>query len=66
LSLGGRHGFWFQASRKVHLVRGIESRGPRQAIVRAILRGCVDMGIDVIVEGIETPAEYQWLLEANV
>src|ERR1700691_6273498 len=50
----------------MHLVRGIESRGPRQAIVRAILQACVDLGIDVIAEGVETQAEYQWFLEANV
>jgi blue light- and temperature-responsive anti-repressor len=50
----------------MHLVRGIESRGPRQAIVRAILQACVDLGVDVIAEGVETPAEYQWFLEANV
>jgi blue light- and temperature-responsive anti-repressor len=50
----------------MHLVRGIESRGPRQAIVRAILQACVDLGVDVIAEGVETQAEYQWFLEANV
>jgi blue light- and temperature-responsive anti-repressor len=50
----------------MHLVRGIESRGPRQAIVRAILQACVDLGVDVIAEGVETLAEYQWFLEANV
>jgi EAL domain-containing protein (putative c-di-GMP-specific phosphodiesterase class I) len=50
----------------MHLVRGIDGRGPRQAIVRAILQVCVDLGIDVIAEGVETSAEYQWLLEANV
>jgi EAL domain-containing protein (putative c-di-GMP-specific phosphodiesterase class I) len=36
------------------------------AIVRAILQTCVDLGIDVIAEGFETPTEYQWFLEANV
>jgi EAL domain-containing protein (putative c-di-GMP-specific phosphodiesterase class I) len=50
----------------MHLVRGIDSRGPRQAIVRAILQACVDLGIDVIAEGVETEAEYRWFLEANV
>jgi blue light- and temperature-responsive anti-repressor len=50
----------------MHLVRGIESRGPRQAIVRAILQACIDLGIDVTAEGVETAAEFQWLLEANV
>jgi blue light- and temperature-responsive anti-repressor len=50
----------------MHLVRGIESRGPRQAIVRAILQACVDLGVDVIAEGVESPTEYQWFLEAGV
>ncbi len=43
------------------LVRGIESHGPRQAIVRAINQVCGDLGIDVIAEGVETTAEYEWL-----
>lgn len=42
------------------LVRDIDSKGPRQAIVRGIARVCADLGIDVIVEGVETPAEYAW------
>ncbi|MBP7295377.1 MAG: diguanylate phosphodiesterase, partial [Acidobacteria bacterium] len=32
----------------MQIVRGIESRGPRQAIVRGILRTCRDLGIDVV------------------
>lgn len=50
----------------MHLVRGIESRGPRQAIVRGILRTCFDLGIDVIAEGVETREEYHWLLHEGV
>ncbi len=42
------------------LVRGIESDGPRQAIVRGILQVCEDLGIDFIVEGVETLDEYAW------
>jgi len=45
----------------MHLVRGIESRGPRQAIVRAIVQVCGDLGIDVIAEGVETVEEYECL-----
>ena len=45
------------------LVRGIESHGPRQAIVRAIAQVCIDLGIDFIVEGVETLAEYRWFRE---
>ena len=49
-----------------NLVRGIQSRGPRQAIVRAILQVCRDLGIELIAEGIESNEEYQWLCDAGV
>ena len=48
------------------LVRGIERHGPRQAIVRAIIQVCYDLGIDVIAEGVETVEEYYWLNNAGV
>jgi len=48
------------------LVRGIESHGPRQAIVRAIGQVCSDLGIDVIAEGVESGAEYTWLAAEGV
>jgi len=48
------------------LVRGIEAHGPRQAIVRAIDQACRDLGIDVIAEGVETIAEYEWLANQGV
>lgn len=48
------------------LLRGIERSGPRQAIVRAILSACIDLGIDVIAEGIETVDEYSWLADEGV
>ena len=48
------------------LVRGIESRGPRQAVVRAILGACADLGIDVIAEGVETANEYDWFMQEGV
>ena len=44
----------------MNLVRGIESNGPRQAIVRGIQRTCLDLGIDIIAEGVETAEEYAW------
>jgi EAL domain-containing protein (putative c-di-GMP-specific phosphodiesterase class I) len=50
----------------MHLVRDIESKGPRQAIVRAVLQACDDLGIDVIAEGIESEAEYSWFKRAGV
>ena len=48
------------------LVRGIESNGPRQAIVRAIIGVCRDLGIDVIAEGIETLEEFRWFEREGV
>jgi EAL domain-containing protein (putative c-di-GMP-specific phosphodiesterase class I) len=48
------------------LVRGIDGHGPRQAIVRAVGQACTDLGIDVIAEGIETPAEWRWLEDSGI
>ncbi len=50
----------------MNLVRGIAGRGPRQAIVRAILQACCDLGIDVIAEGVETVEEFAWLRDAGI
>jgi blue light- and temperature-responsive anti-repressor len=50
----------------IHLVRDINGKGPRQAIVRAVIQACDDLGIDVIAEGIETEAEYRWFKRAGV
>lgn len=44
----------------MELVRGIDRRGPRQAIVRGIVRTCLDLAIDLVAEGIETPGELAW------
>lgn len=43
------------------LVRDIATKGPRQAIVRGVLRTCEDLGIDVVAEGVETLDEFAWL-----
>jgi len=48
------------------LVRDIHRNGPRQAIVRGVLRTCLDLGIEVIAEGIETNEEFYWLWQAGV
>jgi EAL domain-containing protein (putative c-di-GMP-specific phosphodiesterase class I) len=50
----------------MHLVRGIDSRGPRQAIMRAVIQACLELGIDVIAEGVETEPEYRWFKRAGV
>ena len=49
-----------------NLVRGIHSLGPRQAIVRAILQVCRDLGIELVAEGIESEDEFSWLLDEGV
>lgn len=49
-----------------NLVRGIQGLGPRQAIVRAILQVCRDLGIEFIAEGIESEDEYKWLCDEGV
>lgn len=48
------------------LVRNIQSHGPRQAITRAIAQVCVDLGIDLVVEGVETVDEFSWFSDLNV
>jgi EAL domain-containing protein (putative c-di-GMP-specific phosphodiesterase class I) len=50
----------------MQLVRNIDSKGPRQAIVRAVIQACDDLGIDVIAEGVETEAEYHWFRRVGV
>lgn len=48
------------------LLRNIETNGPRQAIVKAIANVCLDLGIDVIAEGVETFNEFEWLKMQNI
>jgi EAL domain-containing protein (putative c-di-GMP-specific phosphodiesterase class I) len=43
----------------MHLIRAIHERGPRQAIVRAVVQACADLAIDVVAEGVECVPEYQ-------
>jgi EAL domain-containing protein (putative c-di-GMP-specific phosphodiesterase class I) len=50
----------------MNLVRGIETSGPRQAIVRAVVQVCGDLGIEVIAEGVESLAEYDCFVEHGV
>lgn len=50
----------------INLIRNIHNHGSRQAIVKAILQICIDLGIDVIAEGIETLDEYYWLKSHNI
>jgi blue light- and temperature-responsive anti-repressor len=48
------------------LIGGIGRHGPRQAIVRATTEICLDLGIDIIAEGIETAEEYAWLASQGI
>lgn len=50
----------------LNLVRGIESNGPRQAIVRGMLQTCNDLGIDLIAKYVESEAEHQWLVDEGI
>ncbi len=55
-----------QVKLDMKLIRGIESHGPRQSIVRAIDQICSDLGIDLIAEGVETKEEYGWLASQGI
>ncbi len=55
-----------QVKLDMKLIRGVESHGPRQAIIRAVSQVCRDLGIDLIAEGVETMGEYRWLEDTGV
>lgn len=42
------------------LVRDVHQSGPRQAVARAIAGLCDELGIDLVIEGVETVEEYEW------
>jgi len=48
------------------LVRGIDTRLPRRAIVRQMVRLCEELGITIVAEGIETTAERDCLADLGV
>jgi blue light- and temperature-responsive anti-repressor len=48
------------------LIRNIDTRGPRQAIIRGIVRACNDLGIEIIAERVETEAEYWWFRDEGI
>ncbi|MFN2287761.1 MAG: EAL domain-containing protein [Chromatocurvus sp.] len=50
----------------VALVRDIESKGPRQAIARAVSLLCEELGMSLVAEGVETIAEYRWLRQLGI
>ena len=53
-------------SLSVDLVRGIESNGLRQAVVRGLVQTCNDLGIDIIAKSVETQHEYWWLRDEGI
>jgi blue light- and temperature-responsive anti-repressor len=48
------------------IIRNINTQGPRQAIVRGLIRTCRDLGIDVIAEGVETEPECRWCFDEGI
>ncbi|MBE7159568.1 MAG: EAL domain-containing protein, partial [Rhodospirillales bacterium] len=48
------------------LAQGITGSGARQAIVRAIVQVCRDLGIELVAEGIETADEFRWFCDQGV
>jgi EAL domain-containing protein (putative c-di-GMP-specific phosphodiesterase class I) len=55
-----------QVKLDMKLIRGIEHDGPRQSILRAIDGICLELGIDIIAEGVETEEEYAWLRSQGI
>lgn len=51
---------------RTHLVSNIFENRARQAIVRGILVTCRELGIDVLAEGVELRAEYEWLRDQGI
>ena len=49
-----------------HLVDHIDQHGPRQAIARAVVELCDDLGIELIAEGVERPQEYAFLAQLGI
>lgn len=50
----------------MYLIRNIDSSGPRQATIKALVGLALDLGIDLIAEGVETAEEYAFLTRAGI
>lgn len=48
------------------LIRNVDASRARQTIVRSLVRLCDEMTIQVVAEGIETPAERDFLYDAGI
>ncbi|MEZ4403411.1 MAG: diguanylate phosphodiesterase [Kofleriaceae bacterium] len=55
-----------QISLTAELVRGIDSNGSRQAIVRGVAQTCADLGIDIVAKYVETTAEVAWFMGEGI
>jgi len=50
----------------MYLIRDINRSGPRQATIRALVSLSDELGIEIIAEGVETLAEYEFLRESGI
>lgn len=50
----------------MYLIRHVESSGPRQATIKALVGLALDLGIEIIAEGVETEAEFAFLQRAGI
>lgn len=50
----------------MHLIRNVNNNGPRQTIVKAINNICLDLGIEVLAEGVESQEEFTFLERAGI
>ena len=48
------------------LLRGIDVDPVRQVVIRGVLSMCRELGVEVIAEGVETVAEYEWFVGEGV
>lgn len=49
-----------------HLIRKVHQDGPRQALLRAIVRACEDLGIDVIARQVDHKEDFEWLRQEGI
>ena len=50
----------------MNLINNIHSHGRKQALVRSVMQLSLDLGIDVIAEGIESFEEFEWLRSLKI
>ncbi len=50
----------------IRFVKNVHKHRSKQALIKAVMQIAVDLGIEVIAEGVETPEELQWLEAHNI